>query len=159
MPCDSNFTVIVPSPLYKVSSFEGAHGAGLEADVNFGNGFSSYVALQSRPAERQFGIVIMDVPRKERKKLQSGNSGGFTFMIGGDDAEPTSEKTIRSNNLVGKEYVFAKAIRPDRYTRGRIFYVGGRIYFVIILSRSAEDLASPDADRFLNSFALRKKKR
>jgi hypothetical protein len=153
----------VPSPLYKVSWFEGKHGAEIEPDWGFENNkTSSYVALQKDPKTRQFGLVVFEdageSTAKERSEYGKGIFGSWYFMIGGDDAEPTSEKEISVNGLSGREYVFAKAIQLDTYTRGRIFYADGRLYFVIFVTSSAEDLLSPDADRFLNSFRILKQR-
>lgn len=106
---------------------------------------------------------MLNVSKKERKEfdldLEHGDFGGLEFMIGGDDATPTNQKVIRVNGLVGKEYTFARAIRLDTYTRGRIFFINKRLYFIILITSTAEDLSSADAERFLNSFRLRKKKR
>jgi hypothetical protein len=152
-PCDSNFSVKVPSPLYKVSTFEGAHGAALEADGRFDIRWAAYAALQKVPVERQFGIVTYDGAVKESKEMK--RLDGMSFMVGGDDVDPTDQKTVSVNGLVGKEYVYAKAIYPGRFTRGRIFYVNHRLYFVILIASSSQDLMSPDAEQFLNSFRLR----
>jgi hypothetical protein len=155
--CDG-FSVELPSPLYKVSWFEGKHGAEIEPDGEFNSGKSCYAALQENPKHRQFGIVVFDErgesTAREREGYKKGIFGAWHFMIGGDDDEATSEKIVRVNGLLGREYVFAKAIQLDTYTRGRIFYVNGRLYFIILVTSSAEDLMSPDADRFLNSFHI-----
>ena len=82
--------------------------------------------------------------------------GGLYFVIGGDDATPTTEKVVRVNGLVGREYLYSNAISEDTYTRGRIFYAARRIYIIVFVGTSAEDLVSQDADRFLNSFRIRR---
>jgi hypothetical protein len=162
-PCVSDFSVELPAPLYEVSTFEGKHGPSLDAERGFDSFGPAFVALQKTPMERQFGIVVRNVSKKERKEfnldLKHGDFGGLNFMIGGDDATPTNEKIVRVNGLVGKEYTYAKAIKPDTYTRGRIFFINNRLYFVIFVTTKAEDISSADAERFLNSFRLRKKKR
>jgi hypothetical protein len=156
-PCDSSFSVEVPSPLYKVSWFEGKHGAEVEPDWDFDNNkTASYVTLQQDPKTRQFGVVVFndtgESTAKEREEYRKGIFGGWYFMIGGDDAEPTSQRPIRTDDLLGREYVFDKEIEADTFTRGRIFYADNRLYFVVFRAASAEDLMSPDADRFLNFF-------
>lgn len=80
------------------------------------------------------------------------------WWIGGDDeSEPTGVMDVDVNGLKGKEYIYAKAISLDRYTRGRIFDGGDRVYLLTFKSSIAEDLSSDAATRFLNSFRLRKK--
>jgi hypothetical protein len=158
-PCENNFSVELPTPLYRVSWFEGKHGASLEPDEGFDDDKASYVALQSVPKMRQFGIVVLNVPKKERNNYRRKDFGGWYFMIGGDDAEPTSEEVVRVNGLIGKEYVYAKEIAADTYTRGRIFYADGRLYFIVFKASAIEDLMSADASRFLNSFRIQKRQR
>jgi hypothetical protein len=154
-PCDRTFGVEVPSRLYEVSWFEGKHGPSLEPDESFEKDGRAFVALQRTPKKRQFGVVVQRVPREERRPLARGEFGGLYFLIGGDDATPTSEKTVHVNGLTGREYVYAKEISEDTYTRGRIFYAAGHLYIIVFVGTSAEDLSSQEADRFLNSFRLR----
>jgi hypothetical protein len=148
--------------LYQVGWFEGKHGPSFDPDEPFGTDTASYVALQSKAARRQFGIVVEDVfreypkeYRKTRNEYRRLNFGGAWCMIGGDDVWPTTEKIVRRNGLIGREYVYTQEISKGRYTRGRIFYTRGRMYFVIFVATTATDLFSPDADRFLNSFRVR----
>ena len=155
-PCDRSFSVEVPAPLYEVSWFEGKHGPSFEPDENFEKAVRAFVALQGTPMRRQFGVVVEYVPREKRHAYQRRDFGGSYFVIGGDDATPTSEQMIRVNGLAGREYVYAKAVSEDTYTRGRIFYAAGRLYILVFVTTSAEDLNSPEAVRFLNSFRLRR---
>ena len=154
-PCDRSFTVEVPARLYEVTWFEGKHGPSIEPEEGFEKGGRAFVALQGTPKKRQFGIVVQNVPRVERRALQRREFGGLYFVIGGDDATPTSQKAVHVNGLTGREYVYAKEISEDTYTRGRIFYAAGRIYIIVFVGTSAEDLHSQEADHFLNSFRLR----
>jgi hypothetical protein len=96
-----------------------------------------------------------NVPRQERAAFARKEFGGLYFVIGSDDATATSQKIVRVNGLTGREYVYAKEIAKDTYTRGRIFYAAGRIYIIVFVGTSAEDLGSQEADRFLNSFRIR----
>ena len=155
-PCDKSFSVKIPAHLYEVSWFEGKHGPSIEPEEGLEKGGRAFVALQGIPRKRQFGVVVQDVPRQERRRFEERDFGGLYFVIGGDDATPTTEKPIRVNGLVGREYVYSNAISENTYTRGRIFYTAGRIYIIVFVGTSAEDLMSPDADRFLNSFRIRR---
>ena len=157
-PCDKSFTVRVPVHLYEVSWFEGKHGPSIEPEDGWDKGGRAFVALQGTPRRRQFGVVVQDVPRHERHLLEKRDFGGLYFVIGGDDATPTTEKTIHVNGLIGREYIYSNAISEDTYTRGRIFYAAGRIYIIVFVGTSAEDLTSADADRFLNSFRVRRRR-
>lgn len=157
-PCDGGFSVEVPSPLFEVGWFEGKHGMSFEPDLEFDRGHQSYVAFQTHPKVRQFAVVVWDVSgekwKKERAEFQRAEFGRSDFMIGGDDAQATRTSPVRIGGLVGREYVFDKEIEADTFTRGRIFYADNRLYFVIFRAMSAEDLMSPDANRFLMSFHL-----
>jgi hypothetical protein len=53
--------------------------------------------------------------------------------------------------------VYDREITEDTYTRGRIFYAGGRLYVVVFVAATAEDLMSAEATRFLDSFRVRAK--
>lgn len=155
--CKTDFIVDLPVPLYEVSWFEGKHGPSLEPDEVFdADGLLAFVALQRSPLARQYGIVVWDVPLEDRPEYRKGNLGSTNFVIGGDDADPTTVREVNVNGLRGKEYVFAEQITEDTYTRGRVFYARGRLYILVFVATTAADLASSDADRFLSSFRLRK---
>ncbi|HEY0763921.1 MAG TPA: hypothetical protein VGD61_16215 [Pyrinomonadaceae bacterium] len=154
-PCDRSFSIEVPAHLYEVTWFEGKHGPSIEPEEDRKNGARAFVALQGTPKKRQFGVVVQNVPREERAAFVRKEFGGLYFVIGGDDATATSQKIVRVNGLTGREYVYAKEIAEDTYTRGRIFYAAGRIYIIVFVGTSAEDLGSQEADRFLNSFRIR----
>lgn len=154
-PCHGDFSVDLPVPLYRVSWFEGKHGATLEPDEGFDEDGAAYVALQGTPKKRQYGIVVRDVTAEERSEYRRGDFGGNNFIIGGDDATPTLEQAVRLNGLNGREYVYAREISADTYTRGRIFYAGSRLYVIVFVASTPGDLMSADASRFLNSFRIR----
>jgi hypothetical protein len=130
----------------------------MEPDEGFDRDAASYVSLQGKPKARQFGIVVWEVPKEDRRQYQKGDFGGEGFLIGGDDATATSQKAVRVNGLLGREYVHAEEISEDTYTRGRIFYAGGRLYTIVFVAKTAEDLMSADANRFLDSFRVRRTK-
>jgi hypothetical protein len=158
-PCDNKFSVELPVPLYEVGWFEGKHGPSFEPDEDFDKGGAAYVALQETPVKRQYGIVVLDASQEARDEYRRGDFGGNYFIIGGDDATPTSEEIVRVNGLRGREYVYAQAITEDTYTRGRIFYAAGRLYIVVFVAATAEDLMSAEATRFLDSFRIRTRAR
>jgi hypothetical protein len=150
---DKSFSVELPAPLQRVTFFEGKHGASNEQGLDADKNVSYYAALQSTPKVREYGVIVIDEESKglsppEREKRVAG----LEFLIGGDDAIPTSERTVHANGLTGKEYVYAEEIADGIYTRGRIFDAGKKIYVIVFRGRTAEDLSSPDAERFLNSF-------
>jgi hypothetical protein len=158
-PCDNDFSVEVPSPLYRVGWFEGKHGATFDPDEDFDQDTASYFAWRSTPAKLHFGVLVEKVSQGERSELKRLEFGGNWCMIGGDDVWTFTERIVRRNGLTGKEYVYTEAVAANRYPRGRIFYARGRLYFVIFVGTTAADLTSPDAERFLNSFRLRKVRR
>jgi hypothetical protein len=150
---DKRISVELPAPLRRVTFFEGKHGASNEPDVDADKEVFSYAALQPESKGREYGvIVIAGGPKKIRPAERQKRIAGLDFVIGGDDATPTSERAIRVNGLLGKEYVYAKEIADQVYTRGRIFDLGDRVYVIVFRARIAEDLNSADAKRFLNSF-------
>lgn len=157
-PPGGGFVVELPAPLRKVVWFEGEHGASLEPSQRM-KGASCYAVVQTTPEESQFGVTVIDA----RGEL-SGSKRRAEFLdylkifIGDDDRpEPESVKVIRSGALAGKEYFYIKE-NGALYTRGRIFDAGDKIYVVVFVGRKAEDLTSPEAERFLNSFRARPKK-
>jgi len=154
-PCDRSFSLEVPARLYEVPWFEGKHGPSLEAEEGREKGRRAFVALQGIPKKRQFGVLVLDVPREYRAAFSRKEFGGLHFVIGGDDATATSQKVVRINGLTGREYVYAHEIAEDTFTRGRIFYARRRIYIIVFVGTSAEDLSSKEAERFLNSFRIR----
>jgi hypothetical protein len=156
-PSGKGFSVELPAPLRSVPSFEGEHGVSMERHPEMPEWVAYYAAIQSVPVDRQFGIVVYDIPPKDRKRVTAELLERLRIVIGDDDTSPTSEKEIQINGLSGKEYSYAKDQSLDIYTKGRIFYTGRQIYIIVFRTRSPEDLTSPDAERFLNSFRLRKR--
>lgn len=152
-PPEKSFSVELPAPLHRVTSFEGKYGASTEPGLDVHKNVLSYAALQSAPKVREYGVIVIDGKSKEFLSAERGKRiDGFEFFIGGDDATPTSQRTVHVNGLTGKEYVYAKEIEDGIYTRGRVFDAGERIYVIVFRARTAEDLSSPDAEKFLNSF-------
>ena len=97
-------------------------------------------------SQGSFLIVILTPSEEMRREHPNGNElGGLQFMIGGDDAQPLNEKAIIVRGLKGKEFIY------DR-SRGRILDAGERIFILAYVGRNAQDLTSPAATRFFNSF-------
>ena len=87
------------------------------------------------------------------------------MLIGDDDdPDPKIQKRVTVNGLRGNEYFHIReknaggGTQFELYTRGRIFDRGNRIYVVTFIGRDEKDLRSPDAQRFLNSFRLVKRR-
>lgn len=152
-PPDKSFSVKLPVPLQRVTSFEGEHGTSTSAPVETHKAVLSYVAFQTKPKVREYGVIVIDGKSKESSPAERKKRiKGFEFFIGGDDVTPTSERSVHVTGLTGKEYVYAKEIADGIYTRGRVFDAGERIYVIVFRARTAEDLNSLAADKFLNSF-------
>jgi hypothetical protein len=99
------------------------------------------------------------------KPLGSSIGGDRLKYLGailiGDEDETQSMRVPRAvehNGPTGKEYFYVRenAQGGDLFTRGRIFVAGGKIYVIVFVGRNAKDLTSTEAERFLNSFRLRK---
>lgn len=152
-PPDNSFSIELPAPMRRVTWFEGKHGAEIEPDPDVDKDVISYAAIQSEPKAREYGVVVINGKSKEISSKGRGDRvDGLWFLIGGDDATPTSERSVRVNGFIGREYVYAKEISDERYARGRIVDTGENIYVIVFVAQAAEDLTSSDAERFLNSF-------
>ncbi len=159
-PPHTGYSVESPVSFRRVRYYEGEHGIGdAWTTKEEARGSIVHVAQQSLPEARDYAVLVMDIPKKHRP-LSADDIDYLKWWVGGDDeSEPTSVSDVEVNGLKGKEYVYAKAISLDRYTRGRIFDSGDRVYILIFKSSTTEDLSSDAATRFLNSFRLRKKSR
>ena len=151
-PPDGSFSVELPAPLRKVASFEGEHGASLASDQRI-RWASCYAAIETTPEDSRFGIIVINGRAKFlRWQPREEFLSYLRILIGDDDRpEPTSETVIHANGLKGKEYVYTSGMS----TRGRIFDTGSRIYILVFVGRVGrddEDLTSPAAERFFNSF-------
>lgn len=158
-PRGGGFSVEVPAPLRRVVWFEGEHGATLEPDQGK-KGASCYAVIETTPKDSRFGVTVIS-PRAgvSRPEGRAEFLHYLRIFVGDDDrAEPEVERAIRAHGLAGKEYFYMKKEDP-LYTRGRIFDAGDRIYVVVFVGRTAEDLTSPDAERFLNSFRARARRK
>lgn len=157
-PANTNYSVESPVPFRRVRYYEGEHGIG-DAWTTKEEAWGSivYVAQQPAPNAREYAVLVADVPQK-RRPLSAADIDYLKWWIGGDDeSKPTGVMDVDVNGLKGKEYIYAKVISLDRYTRGRIFDGGEKVYILIFKSSNPEDLSSGEATRFLNSFRLRKK--
>lgn len=154
-PTSESFSVELPTSLCRVGAFEGKYGVVDEPDVHRYKHVSFYASIQSE-AKREYGIIVIN--RKAEKSVKGQKADdieGFEVFIGSDEATPTSETIIRANGLVGKEYTYAKEIKVGIFTRGRVFGTPTQIYVLVFRARTAKDLNSPDAERFLGSFRLK----
>lgn len=155
---DKSFNVELPSPLRKVMSFEGEHGANLEPDQKI-MWADCYAAIETTPEESRFGIIVINGRSKflrsqKREKILEV----FSWMFLADDDElqfMRAPVAVMRNRLTGKEYFYVKETDTSYlYIRGRIFDTASRIYVLVFVGRDANDLRSADAERFLNSFRL-----
>lgn len=167
-PPGRGFSVEVPAPLRRVKSFDGEHGVDFDPDQDK-HGIFSYAAIENTPEDCRFGIIVLNgraknllsLPRKETIDYLS------VILIGDDDdSEPESVKDVRVNGLVGRDYLYVRDERKSAFgstgsihTRGRIFDTGSKIYVLVFVGQDTTQLTSPDAERFLNSFRLRRQKR
>jgi hypothetical protein len=156
-PAGKDFSLELPVPLQEVVHFEGDQGIGKTRDEDAPKWVTYYAGCQSKPMDRQFGIVVYDIPPKERQKVTTKMLEGLQSVVGDDDATPSSERQVEMNGFSGKEYTYAAKNDFDIYTRGRVFFTGHQIYVIVFRTRTADDLVSSDAERFLNSFSLRRR--
>lgn len=167
LPPDRSFSVEVPAALLKVKSFDGEHG--VDFDPNFiGPSSSAYVSIEAEPEDCRFGIIVINGKVKpfltqERKELLEYLS---VMLIGDDDdSTPDIEKLIHNNGLTWKEYFFirneqtfeGRGSTGSIHTRGRILDAGNKIYILVFVGQDTKELTSSDAERFLNSFRLRRR--
>ena len=158
-PPDKSFSVELPAPLRPVMSFSGEHNASLDPGQKSG-WCPCYAAIETTPDDSRFGIIVINAKQKFlRSQPREGEYGLYWYLganlVGNEDeAEPTSVKEISANGLKGKEYIYTYT-RNGVSTRGRIFETSGRIYVIVFVGKDDNDLTSPDAERFLNSFRLR----
>lgn len=163
---DGSFTVEAPAALRKVPSFDGEHGANLAADQQI-QWATSYAAIETNPEDARFGINVINGRLKSMRSQPRAKLLWYlsAVLIGDEDnPDPDIQKRVNVNGLRGNEYFHIREHRRigngmtgEIHTRGRIFDLGDRIYVVTFTGRNAEDLTSPDAERFLNSFRLRKR--
>ena len=159
-PSKSGFSIETPAPLREVMSFSGEHQASLDPEQKSG-WCPCYAAIETTPEDSRFGIIVINARQKVLRSQPREGEYGLHWYLGAvligneDEAEPTSVKEINVNGLKGKEYIYT---RGGVSTRGRIFETGGKIYVVVFVGKDDNDLTSPDAERFLNSFRLRGRK-
>ena len=151
---DKTFSVQVPAPLRKVAGFSGEGGVNLASDQEE-RWATSYAVIETNSDDVRFGLNVLEIPRSTRSRLPLWYLG--VMLIGDDDnPNPTLEKRVRVNRLTGTEYLVD--IENHMHTRGRIFDMGRRIYVITFVGRDLKDLTSVDAERFLNSFRLLKRR-
>ncbi len=165
-PPNKSFNVELPAPLRRVMSFEGEHGASLAPDQNI-RWATCYAAIETNSEESRFGIIVINERTRARfLRLQKREKylEGLSWLFFADDDETQFMKApvaITHDGLAGKEYFYVKesSYGSNLFTRGRIFDTGNKTYVIVFVGQNAEDLRSPDAERFLNSFHIRKSRR
>ena len=160
-PPHSGFSVETPAPLRRVMSFDGEHGASLAPDQ--WNGWADcYAAIETTPEHSRFGIAVLNgrsrfTRSQKREKLLEHLS--WLFFADDDELQfLRAPVAVRHNGLTGKEYFYIDTYGTSNlFTRGRIFDTGNKIYVIVFIGQNTKDLTSPDAERFLNSFRLRRR--
>ena len=155
---DKTFSVEVPAPLRKVAGFSGEHGVSLTSDEE-DPWVASYAAIETTPDDARFGLNVLEVPKSMRSRPRAKHLWYLGVMLIGDDdnPQPELEKRVKVNGLTGTEYLF-NIEDHEMHTRGRVFDTGRRIYVITFVGRDLKDLTSVDAERFLNSFRLLKRR-
>ena len=162
------FTVEIPSASRIVKTSESKNDASLGPDER--QSLNSYISVYedaSPDQDSKFRILVINGKGDFFKS--SSRSDLLTYlsvMVIGDDDDPhpTSDRTIKVNQLEGKEYVWAKERKVfehgstnEIFKRGRIFDQGDKIYILVFIGENSDELRSPTAERFLNSLRLQKK--
>lgn len=159
---DKTFSVEAPAPLREVASFDGEHGATLDADQRYDYA-TCYAVFETNPEAARFGVAVVNGRLKHiRSSPRSQLLWYLSAVLIGDEDNPNAkiEKRVSVNGLSGNEYFHIRenpnGNTGEIHTRGRIFDTGSRIYVITYIGQNNEDLTSPEAERFLNSFRLKK---
>lgn len=156
---DKKFNIELPSPLRKVMSFEGEHGANLDLDQKI-RWADCYAVIETTPQESRFGVIVINGRSKfvrSQKREEILEYLSWVFLADDDELQHMREPVaVKQNGLRGREYFYVDSVGSSNlYTRGRIFDTGIRIYILVFVGRDTNDLRSAEADRFLDSFQLR----
>jgi hypothetical protein len=90
--------------------------------------------------------VAMSVYGKPRKEDYEGIIGATVAAARGRLA---SQKTVKQNGAEGREILIEA---PKSAIRERLFWIGGRLYFVSFSSAKPDAATAPEVDEFLDSF-------
>jgi hypothetical protein len=126
-----------------------------EIDTPLGK-MTTYTA--SFDAKKGLGLLVIyvDYPDQVKKqkpqevlaRARDGAKGPFGKLL------DNKVITLGESSIPGLEYQVAKA--EGIFLRTRMFLDGARLYQAIIVGTKLDDLNSPGADRFLDSFELAK---
>jgi hypothetical protein len=160
-PPHSGFSIETPAPLRRVMSFEGEHGASLAPDQRNEWAYC-YAAIETTPQDSRFGIAVINGrSRITRSQKREELLEYLSWIFFADDDElqfMRAPVVVRNKGLTGKEYFYIDTYGSGNlFTRGRIFDTGNKIYVIVFVGQNIKDLTSPDAERFLNSFRLRRR--
>ena len=147
-PAGMGFRIEVPSKPHRIDDLYG------DADPNGYSSIDVYGVSQSSPLRREYQIIVLVPSEGMLKEDSRGNKlGGLQFTIGGDDAEPTSQSSIRVNGLKGREFIYdfpnAEALG---HRKGQIIDAGKKIFILIYATDASSDLNSSATGRFFMSF-------
>ncbi len=110
----------------------------------------------SESANRGFMIGWADMPippweseAKTKERLYDGRDGALKAVNGKSNL--TTKSILLADRFPGIEF---GGEAEGRHIRARVYLVGKRMYQVFVMSRQEEDLTAPEAEEFLESFAL-----
>src|SRR5215210_4226770 len=82
-PPEKSFSVELPTPLHRVTFFEGKGGASNEPGLDVDENVCSYAALQSTPKVREYGVIVIDGKSKKLSPAEREKRvAGLDFVIG-----------------------------------------------------------------------------
>lgn len=166
---EDEFTAEVPTlRLFKTNQAKNPTRLGPGEDNSLDSYISVYEETESPDQDSKFKILVINGQAKIFDSLSRDKLLTYlSVMIIGDDDDPrpTSETIVKVNGLNGREYVWATEQKVLEYgssfaifKRGRIFDEGSKIYVIVFVGENADELKSPAANRFLNSFRRTKRK-
>jgi len=89
--------------------------------------------------------VLKDEPALVLERVRDGTKGMTGRVI------EDREIALGGNNVPGRAFTLKY---PDSHYRARIYLKGNRLYQVIIVGKTKEDVSSKQADQFIDSFAI-----
>lgn len=126
-----------------------------DGDVNPGMGRYKYFSAWFENKDTSYGVMYHDYPQGVIKdeaqavleRVKDGTKGEKGRVV------EDKEVALGADKVPGRAFIINQG---TYYYRARIFLKESRLYQVIVVGKSKEEVSAPAADKFLDSFEISK---
>lgn len=124
-----------------------------DADSPIGK-LAVHIAVCEAKKDLGFIVIYTDYPEAIAKDKPQDVLARVRDGSKGPEGKVLEDREISKGKIPGRDYLLGKG--PDQYFRARAFLNGTRLYQIIIAGSKKDEITSPAADKFFDSFEITK---